>query len=96
VAETNAWRDANPGRGPEQPVGAERRSPWWIRPEGRTRWLLLRKEEQIAELGMLGTGEWWICPVSEALPWAETYGSRGAAIRAIVTWWLHTHPFERE
>ncbi|GAA3387388.1 hypothetical protein GCM10020369_29670 [Cryptosporangium minutisporangium] len=47
----------------------------------------------IAELGVLSTGEWWICPLGEALPWAETYGSRGAAVRAVLVWWLHTHPF---
>lgn len=75
---------------------AETRSPWRIRPEGRNRWLLLRDGQPVAVLGMLGTAEWWVAPEGEGLPWAETYGSRGAAVRAVVTWWLHTHPFEDE
>jgi hypothetical protein len=66
---------------------------WRIQPEGRNRWLLLREEEPIAELGRLGTGEWWVSPVADGLPWAETYASRPAASRAVVVWWLHTHPF---
>jgi hypothetical protein len=79
----------------EQQAPDEERSPWWVRPEGRNRWWLFRADRWIAELGVLSTGEWWICPDGEVLPWAETYGSRGAAVRAVVTWWLHTHPFAR-
>lgn len=100
MTECSAWFDSRPttavmpppsGAGTEEP-----RPPWSLRPEGRTHWMLVREDQGVAELGMLGTGEWWICPVGEGLPWAETYGSRGAAIRAVVVWWLHTHPFDTE
>jgi hypothetical protein len=86
---------------PEQPgqiVGVDllkaEQARWRILPEGRNRWSLEREEEPIAVLGVLGTLEWWVAPVHEGMPWAETYGSRGAATRAVVIWWLHTHPFE--
>ncbi|MFG1925646.1 hypothetical protein [Cryptosporangium sp. NPDC048952] len=71
-------------------------SPWRLWPLGRNRWLLLRAGDPIAELGVLGTTEWWVCPIGEALPWAETYGCRSAASRAVIVWWLHTHPFGEE
>ena len=71
-------------------------SPWRIWPLGRNRWLLLREDDPIAELGVLSTAEWWVCPIGEVLPWAETYCCRGAASRAVVVWWLHTHPFEED
>jgi hypothetical protein len=102
MAERNPWFDPAPMRGPRTAPPQTGRSgsadddppsPWQLRPRPRTRWLLLREEVPIAELGVLSTGEWWICPVDEALPWAETYGSRGAATRAVLVWWLHTHPF---
>jgi len=75
---------------------ASESSMWRVRPLERNRWLLLRDGTPIAELGVLSTAEWWVCPIGEALPWAETYGCRGAATRAVIVWWLHTHPFRRE
>jgi len=68
-------------------------SPWRVWPLGRNRWLLLREDDPIAELGVLGTAEWWVRPIGDDLPWAETYGGRSAASRAVIVWWLHTHPF---
>jgi hypothetical protein len=107
VAERNPWFEASqhasrplrsqqpdPASGGQQPRPADPPSPWRVRPLGRNRWLLVREGEPIAELGVLSTGEWWVCPIGEGLPWAETYASRGAASRAVMIWWLHTHPFE--
>jgi hypothetical protein len=83
MADDDAGEDAVTGEGPA----------WRVRPEGRNRWSLRRDGQPVAVLGVLGTEEWWVTPVGEGLPWAETYASRGAAVRAVVTWWLHTHPF---
>lgn len=97
MSERNPWFDPL-ARSSEQPVDGvgDAASPWCIRPLGRNRWLLLREDDPIAVLGVLSTAEWWVCPIGEALPWAETYGCRGAATRAVIVWWLHTHPFGEE
>ena len=92
MANGDAEVDEVAGAGPA-PEEDEGRSPWRLRPEGRNRWLLRRDGQPVAVLGVLGTAEWWVAPTGEGLPWAETYASRGAAVRAVVTWWLHTHPF---
>jgi hypothetical protein len=97
MSERNPWFEP-PARPPEQLVDGsdDAASPWRIRPLGRNRWLLLRDGDPIAVLGVLSTAEWWVCPIEEVLPWAETYGCRGAASRAVIVWWLHTHPFGEE
>ncbi|MFI5953450.1 hypothetical protein [Cryptosporangium sp. NPDC051539] len=80
MTEYNPWFDSGP---------AEPDSPWRIRPHERNRWLLSREAEPIAVLGVLGTGEWWICPAGESLPWPETYWTREAAARAVMLWWRY-------
>ena len=69
--------------------------PWTLRPDGRNRWSLFRDERYVAELGMLMTGEWWACPAGEALPWPDTYASRGAVARTVVIWWIRTREAPR-
>lgn len=100
MSERNPWFEPPVGQRPgppaeplSVPAEAHPESPWRMRALGRNRWLLVRAGEPVAELGVLSTAEWWIRPVAEALPWAETYGCRGAASRAVIVWWLHTHPF---
>ncbi|HEV2089149.1 MAG TPA: hypothetical protein VGR21_12625, partial [Cryptosporangiaceae bacterium] len=56
-------------------------------------WWVFRGDRVVAEVGVLGTGEWWVCPEGEALPWSVTYPSAQAAMDALITWWGHTHPF---
>ena len=65
-------------------------SPWRVWPLGRNRWLLLREDDPIAELGVLGTAEWWVRPIGDDLPWADvqahtrcTRGSRNACIQRL-------------
>jgi hypothetical protein len=48
----------------------------------------------MAEVGVLGTGEWWVCPDGDTLPWAATFPTLREAVGALATWWTHTHPFE--
>ena len=95
MSERNPWFEPPVRTGEQGRAGsAPAVSPWRLRPVGRNRWLLVREDVPIAELGVLGTAEWWVCPIGEALPWAETYGCRSAASRAVIVWWLHTHPFD--
>ncbi len=44
-------------------------------------------------MGILFSGEWWVCPDDEALPWAQTYRSAALAVEGLVAWWQVTRPF---
>ncbi|HEV2088747.1 MAG TPA: hypothetical protein VGR21_10575 [Cryptosporangiaceae bacterium] len=67
---------------------------WFIRRHGDRRWRVYRHDQVIAELGVLYSGEWWVCPEDEALPWAQTYRSAAQAVEALVAWWQVTRPFD--
>ena len=67
---------------------------WRIRPSANRHWWLYRSDRWVAEFGVLGTGEWWVCPTGEVLPWGTTFATAAAAIDAVVTWWMVTRPFD--
>ncbi len=44
-------------------------------------------------MGILFSGEWWVCPDDEVLPWARTYRSAPEAVGGLVAWWQVTRPW---
>ncbi len=63
---------------------------WTIRRHGKRRWWLYRDTRAVADFGVLYTGEWWVLPNSETLPWARTYHTAAEAVDALVAWWRVT------
>lgn len=66
---------------------------WSLHRRSARAWWAYRGGEWVAEVGVLATGEWWVCPDGEVLPWAATYPSLREAVAAVATWRAHTHPF---
>ena len=67
---------------------------WSLRRRSSRAWWVFRGDAWMAEVGVLGTGEWWVCPDGDTLPWAATFPTLREAVGALATWWTHTHPFE--
>ncbi len=66
---------------------------WAVRRHSERRWWVYRHDQVIAELGVLFSGDWWVCPNDEGLPWARTHRSAAAAVEELVAWWQATRPF---
>lgn len=63
---------------------------WHVRRQRERQWYLYHGERWVSELGVLTTGEWWVCPDGEVLPWGRTFTTSTEAIDAVVRWWRFT------
>lgn len=64
---------------------------WVIRRHSDRRWWVFRDQRWVAEFGVSASGEWWVCPDGEALPWATTYTNPAHAVSALTAWWHAIH-----
>ena len=63
---------------------------WSARRQGKRHWWVLEGRRYVAELDLLRTGEWWLCPDPDTLPWGQTFPTAHAAVDALFTWWKAT------
>lgn len=78
---------------PHRDVGRLAPPGWVIRRHAERQWWVFRDQRAVAQVGVMSTGEWWVCPDGDPLPWGTTYSSAAEAVEALVRWWAHTHPF---
>ncbi|HEV2087398.1 MAG TPA: hypothetical protein VGR21_03690 [Cryptosporangiaceae bacterium] len=57
---------------------------WSVSRRSERQWWVFRGPDFVSELGVLGTGEWWLCPQGEILPLAQSYPTAAAAIDALM------------
>jgi hypothetical protein len=66
---------------------------WRVSRRAERSWWVYRGERYVGEVGVIGTGEWWVRPDGDALPWAAMHGDIRKAVGALASWWQDTHPF---
>lgn len=57
---------------------------WSVTRQGVRHWWIFYGSAFVSELGVVGTGEWRLCPDGEILPLAQSYTTASAAIDALV------------